>query len=162
MFDLLQNPGQFVKEQASGNDRFRATGIFSILQLIPPIYLDSFDLNFRGSHTPQPAVVGKFIYRILRMDILQKSIVYRSILAEGKAEKQREIAISLLRRGVLNTRPADNGCLVLEDGLAYLECTVQNRIEAGDRWLIYAVVDQGEVLDRDGTTAIHYRKTAVP
>jgi flavorubredoxin/flavin reductase (DIM6/NTAB) family NADH-FMN oxidoreductase RutF len=62
----------------------------------------------------------------------------------------------------LNTRPADNGCLVLEDGLAYLECTVQNRIEAGDRWLIYAVVDHGEVLDRDGTTAIHYRKTAAP
>jgi predicted transposase YdaD len=40
------------------------------------------------------------IYRLLRRDIMQESTVYRSILAEGKAEKQREIAINLLRRGV--------------------------------------------------------------
>ncbi len=60
----------------------------------------------------------------------------------------------------LATRPAQNGCLVLEEGLAYLECTVQNRLEAGDRWLVYAVINHGEVLDRDGVTAIHYRKAA--
>lgn len=41
------------------------------------------------------------IYRLLRRDIMQESTVYRSILAEGKAEKQREIAINLLRRGVV-------------------------------------------------------------
>lgn len=40
------------------------------------------------------------IYRLLRRDIMQESTVYRSILAEGKAEKQREIALNLLRRGV--------------------------------------------------------------
>ena len=40
------------------------------------------------------------IYHLLRRDIMQESTVYRSILAEGKAEKQREIAINLLRRGV--------------------------------------------------------------
>lgn len=34
------------------------------------------------------------------IDIMQESTVYRSILAEGKAEGQREIAINLLRRGV--------------------------------------------------------------
>ncbi|WP_404784155.1 hypothetical protein [Altericista sp. CCNU0014] len=31
---------------------------------------------------------------------MQESTVYRSILAEGKAAKQREIAINLLCRGV--------------------------------------------------------------
>ena len=40
------------------------------------------------------------IYRLLRRDIMQESTVYRSILAEGEAKKQREIAINLLRRGV--------------------------------------------------------------
>lgn len=40
------------------------------------------------------------IYRVLRRDVMQESTVYRSILAEGEANKQREIALNLLRRGV--------------------------------------------------------------
>jgi flavorubredoxin/flavin reductase (DIM6/NTAB) family NADH-FMN oxidoreductase RutF len=60
----------------------------------------------------------------------------------------------------LNTHPAQNGCLILDEALSYLECTVKNRIEAGDRWLVYATIDRGELLDRDGVTAIHYRKAA--
>jgi predicted transposase/invertase (TIGR01784 family) len=40
------------------------------------------------------------IYRLLRRDIMQESTVYRSILAEGKAEKQREIALNFLRDGL--------------------------------------------------------------
>jgi predicted transposase/invertase (TIGR01784 family) len=47
----------------------------------------------------------EIIYRVLRRDIMQESSVYRSILAEGKAEgkanTQREIALNLLRAGVL-------------------------------------------------------------
>ena len=42
---------------------------------------------------------GEVIYRLLRRDIMQESTVYRSILAEGEAKKQREIAINLLRDG---------------------------------------------------------------
>jgi flavorubredoxin/flavin reductase (DIM6/NTAB) family NADH-FMN oxidoreductase RutF len=60
----------------------------------------------------------------------------------------------------LKTHPAQNGCLILDEALSYLECTVQNRMEAGDRWLVYATIDQGEVLDDEGVTAIHYRKAA--
>jgi predicted transposase YdaD len=40
------------------------------------------------------------IYRLLRRDIMQESAVYRSILAEGKEEKQREIALNFLREGL--------------------------------------------------------------
>jgi predicted transposase YdaD len=40
------------------------------------------------------------IYRLFRRGIMQESTVYRSILAEGKAKKQREIAVNRLRRGV--------------------------------------------------------------
>lgn len=39
------------------------------------------------------------IYRLLRRDIMQESTVYRSILAEGEARKQREIAVNFLRDG---------------------------------------------------------------
>jgi predicted transposase YdaD len=44
------------------------------------------------------------INQLVRRDIMQESVVYRSILAEveakGKAEKQREIAINFLRNGL--------------------------------------------------------------
>jgi len=59
----------------------------------------------------------------------------------------------------LATQTAANGCLILDDALAYLECTVQNQLECGDRWLIYAVVDKGEMLTNDGITAIEHRKS---
>ena len=58
------------------------------------------------------------------------------------------------------TEPATNGCPILTDALAYLECTVQNRMECGDHWLLYAVVEQGKVLDATGVTAVNYRKSA--
>jgi flavorubredoxin/flavin reductase (DIM6/NTAB) family NADH-FMN oxidoreductase RutF len=59
----------------------------------------------------------------------------------------------------LGTKTAENGCLILTEALAYLECTVKNQLECGDRWLIYAVVDQGEVLENEGVTAIEHRKS---
>ncbi|MDH6060386.1 diflavin flavoprotein [Chrysosporum bergii ANA360D] len=54
---------------------------------------------------------------------------------------------------------AANGAFVLTDALAYLECSVQTRMESGDHWLVYATVDGGKVLKSDGVTAVHQRKT---
>lgn len=59
----------------------------------------------------------------------------------------------------LATHSAANGCLILTDALAYLECTVQNRLECGDRWLVYALVNNGEVLEPNGVTAVQHRKS---
>ncbi|MEO0934038.1 MAG: diflavin flavoprotein [Cyanobacteria bacterium J06641_2] len=59
----------------------------------------------------------------------------------------------------LSTKTASNGCLILKEALSYLECTVQNRIKCGERWLIYAVVDNGEVLENEGLTAVEHRKS---
>jgi flavin reductase (DIM6/NTAB) family NADH-FMN oxidoreductase RutF len=59
----------------------------------------------------------------------------------------------------LATQTAGNHCLILKDALAYLECTVQQRIETGDCWLIYALVQQGDLLSPDGITAIQQRKS---
>lgn len=57
------------------------------------------------------------------------------------------------------TEEAVNGSPILKDALAYLECSVQNRMESGDHWLVYATVDNGRVLNQDGVTAVHHRKS---
>ncbi len=59
----------------------------------------------------------------------------------------------------VNTEDAENGCPILGDSLAYLECTVENRMECGDHWLVYGVVKNGKVLQPDGVTAVHHRKS---
>jgi flavorubredoxin/flavin reductase (DIM6/NTAB) family NADH-FMN oxidoreductase RutF len=56
-------------------------------------------------------------------------------------------------------RMASNNCLILEDALAYLECTVQSWIRSGDHWLVYAIVQTGDVLADSGVTAIQQRKS---
>jgi flavin reductase (DIM6/NTAB) family NADH-FMN oxidoreductase RutF len=57
------------------------------------------------------------------------------------------------------TEEASNGCPILKDALAYVECQVANRLECGDHWLLYAIAQQGNVLQPDGITAIHHRKS---
>jgi len=57
------------------------------------------------------------------------------------------------------TAEADNGCLMLKEALAYLECTVQDRMECNDHWLLYATISNGKVLDSTGVTAVNHRKS---
>jgi flavorubredoxin/flavin reductase (DIM6/NTAB) family NADH-FMN oxidoreductase RutF len=59
----------------------------------------------------------------------------------------------------LETQEAENGCPILTGALAYLECTVESRIECGDHWVVYAVVDSGKVLQPRGVTAVYHRKS---
>ena len=59
----------------------------------------------------------------------------------------------------VETDEATNGCPILKDSLAYVECQVANRMECGDHWLVYAVAEHGNVLQPDGVTAIHHRKS---
>jgi flavorubredoxin/flavin reductase (DIM6/NTAB) family NADH-FMN oxidoreductase RutF len=54
----------------------------------------------------------------------------------------------------------ESGSPILTDALAYLECSVQNRMESGDHWLVYATVENGKLLDNDGVTVVHHRKSA--
>lgn len=57
------------------------------------------------------------------------------------------------------TEEAQNGCPLLTDALAYLECRIANRIECGDHWLVYAVAERGKLLQSEGMTAVHHRKS---
>ncbi len=52
-----------------------------------------------------------------------------------------------------------NGQLILPEALAWLEATVQQRMECGDHWLLYAEVSGGGVLDASGSTAVHQRRS---
>lgn len=85
-----------------------------------------------------------------------------NILKEGRNLRRHFLHDSHPKKNLLAdlaTRPAANGCLVLTDALAYLECTVQNRLECGDCWLVYALVNNGEVLEPNGVTAIQHCKS---
>ncbi len=58
-----------------------------------------------------------------------------------------------------STAVADNNCTILTDALAYLECSVSQRLECGDHWVVYATVENGKLLKPDAVTAINHRKT---
>jgi len=58
-----------------------------------------------------------------------------------------------------STTVADNGCTILTDALAYVECSVNERMECGDHWVVYATVDNGKLIKPDAVTAMNHRKT---
>ncbi|HHP7230009.1 MAG TPA: diflavin flavoprotein [Xenococcaceae cyanobacterium] len=94
-----------------------------------------------------------------------------NILNEGRSVRKNFSAQSSNSFEHVTTRIASNGCLIIEEALAYLECTVQicsPHQEVGnlgeikvqrDRNLIYATIDCGEVLENNGITAIQHRKS---
>ncbi|MBF2006294.1 MAG: diflavin flavoprotein [Chlorogloeopsis fritschii C42_A2020_084] len=58
----------------------------------------------------------------------------------------------------IKTYSASNGCPILADALAYMECEVTMRMECSDHWIIYSNVQTGRVAKIDGLTAVHHRK----
>ncbi len=98
--------------------------------------------------------------------------------AEGLTEPGQQFVLNILKEGRnlrraflkpiapgedpfvnLATDRASNGCVILLDALSHLECTVQNRMDCGDHWLIYALVANGKVLEAAGVTAVRHRKS---
>jgi flavorubredoxin/flavin reductase (DIM6/NTAB) family NADH-FMN oxidoreductase RutF len=85
-----------------------------------------------------------------------------NILAEGgqlRKHFMKRFAPGEDRFSGLNTTEAANGCPILMDSLAYLECVVKDRIECGDHWVLYAVAENGKLLNDNGVTAVNYRNT---
>ncbi|HSF74890.1 MAG TPA: diflavin flavoprotein [Microcoleus sp.] len=85
-----------------------------------------------------------------------------NILAEGRQLRKyfmKNFAPGEDRFAGVETMEASNGCLVLTDALAYLECKVISRMECGDHWVVYAAIENGHLLQNDGVTAVHYRKS---
>jgi flavorubredoxin/flavin reductase (DIM6/NTAB) family NADH-FMN oxidoreductase RutF len=53
----------------------------------------------------------------------------------------------------------NNECAIVTDALAYCECSVKSRMECGDHWVVLAEVTGGKLLDEEGKSAMHHRKT---
>jgi flavorubredoxin/flavin reductase (DIM6/NTAB) family NADH-FMN oxidoreductase RutF len=87
-----------------------------------------------------------------------------NILAEGRHLEPMKHFLKPFAPGEdrfagLEVETTANGAPVLNDAIAYLECSVDQRMECGDHWLVYATVQGGRVLDGNGKTAVHHRKT---
>ena len=87
-----------------------------------------------------------------------------NVLAEGRQSGPMKRFLQPFSPGAdrfagleLETGPA--GQPILPEALAWLEATVQQRMECGDHWLIYARVDHGGLLDATGVTAVHQRRS---
>ena len=59
----------------------------------------------------------------------------------------------------LELEQSPGGQPILPEALAWLDCSVKQRMECGDHWLIYAHVGSGALLDAEATTAVHQRRS---
>jgi flavorubredoxin/flavin reductase (DIM6/NTAB) family NADH-FMN oxidoreductase RutF len=87
-----------------------------------------------------------------------------NILAEGKHIPLMKHFLKPFAPGedrfqAIDTEESSLGLPILQDSLAYLECRVNSRMECGDHWVVYAVVENGQVLDSNSKTAVHHRKS---
>jgi flavorubredoxin/flavin reductase (DIM6/NTAB) family NADH-FMN oxidoreductase RutF len=94
-------------------------------------------------------VGDRFVLNILRDDNHQQLL--RHFLRRFPPGADRFAGVSTLQ-GVAAGGP------VLGDALAFLGCRVAQRLEGPDHWIIYAVVEQGNVADTEAATAVHHRK----
>ncbi len=87
-----------------------------------------------------------------------------NVLAEGRETALMKQFLQPFEPGAdrfagleLDASPAEQP--LLPDALAWLDGKVSQRMECGDHWLIYAEVDRGGVLDAEGSTAVHQRRS---
>ena len=48
--------------------------------------------------------------------------------------------------------------MVLPGAASYVDCTVKDRMEAGDHYVVYAQIDFGKVVDSSALSAVHHRR----
>ncbi len=61
-------------------------------------------------------------------------------------------------KGITLLNDVAKGGPVLKDSLAFLDCVVKQRLETADHWIVYAIVEQGNVSNEEARTAVHHRK----
>ncbi len=87
-----------------------------------------------------------------------------NILAEGREKVLMKQFLQPFEPGAdrfvgLQTETGPAGQPLIPDALAWLEARVQERMECGDHWVIYAEAIHGSVFDNQGVTAVHHRRT---
>tara|TARA_Y100001968_G_C19448276_1_gene766767 strand:+ start:711 stop:2483 length:1773 start_codon:yes stop_codon:yes gene_type:complete len=58
----------------------------------------------------------------------------------------------------IETLDLAKGGPVFSDSLAYLGCKVKQRLETPDHWIIYSIVEEGNVANAEAKTAVHHRR----
>ncbi|MDF5728796.1 MAG: flavin reductase, partial [Rhizonema sp. PD38] len=86
-----------------------------------------------------------------------------NILEEGNSQSLMKHFLKRFSPGAdrfegVRTYLATNGCPILVDTLAYMECEVSRRVECGDHWLIYSTVFVGRISKPDASPAVHHRQ----
>ena len=87
-----------------------------------------------------------------------------NVLAAGREKPLMKHFLSPFAPGAdrfagLAISESPGGQPILDDALAWIEATVKQRMDCGDHWLLYAEARHGSVLDLEGTTATHQRRT---
>ncbi|CAD7701125.1 unnamed protein product [Ostreobium quekettii] len=120
----------------------------------------------QGSFDPPGITVAAKKDRALENFLTNGNRFVVNILAEGKEKGPMKQMLKPFKPGQdrfegMETKESEKtGCVILPDAAAYLECTVAQRMEAGDHWIVYATVDGGKVQDDKALSAVHHRKTA--
>ncbi len=86
------------------------------------------------------------------LDLEQTFVI--NVLQEGSALHRQFSKSPDTPLAELELETAENGSPILTQGLAYMECTVQGRMDCQSHWLIYAVSTSGKVFHSQGRTAI--------
>ncbi len=94
-------------------------------------------------------VGDRFVINILREDNFQSLL--RHFLRRFSPGADRFAGINILEN-------VAKGGPVIGDALAYLSCRVDQRLEGPDHWIVYAIVEEGNVSDLEARTAVHHRK----
>jgi len=92
-----------------------------------------------------------FVINILREDNFQK--MFRHFLKRFAPGANRFADVDIINN-------IAKGGPVLAESLAFLDCKVISRLETPDHWIIYGIVENGNVSDLSCKTAVHHRKVA--
>ena len=119
----------------------------------------------QASFNPPALTVAVAKERAVESFLLKGSSFNLNVLGGGN---EKEVMKALLkpfapgenRFGEMDVEISEaNGCAIVTKALSYLECEVTDRMEAGDHWIVLANVKDGKLLQEEGLTAIHHRKT---
>ena len=87
-----------------------------------------------------------------------------NVLAEGRESGPMRTFLRPFPPGAdrfsgIDLQESPGGQPLLPEALAWLEASVEQRMECGDHWLIYARARSGGLNDAAGVTAVHHRRS---
>jgi flavin reductase (DIM6/NTAB) family NADH-FMN oxidoreductase RutF len=87
-----------------------------------------------------------------------------NIMGEGKQGPTLKLLNSGTRVGASAfdgfsiERDEATGCAYLTDAASVMQCSVTNRLDTGDHWLLLSTIEEGKVLDANAVTYFHHRE----